>query len=354
MKTLSLVMIVKNEERCLERCLKSIKDLVDDIIIVDTGSEDATKQIAASFGAKVYDYAWKNDFSAARNFALSKSSSDWNLVLDADEYLVQGSKSDISELLDSVDLLGAIQIKNVYMDNGELSYGIDYTTRIIPRGIHYCGKIHEQVDSMFSRIPLPLVFEHDGYLMPNKPERNLPILLEELDSNPNDSYFLYQVASTLVNMRRHKEAIKYFEDFYNNVSSRDNFYRKGVIKYVYALIEIESFEKALKIVDEVKVDLHKYADFNFLCGIFYVKLILSDIVKYQNYLPLIEKSYLKCMEIGEVPLHQGVYGCGSFKAAYNLGVWYEVSGSLDMAKKYYELSAESGYETAINRLKTVQ
>ena len=354
MKTLNLVMIVKNEERCLERCLRSVKDLVDDIIIVDTGSEDATKQIAVSFEAKVYDYAWKNDFSDARNFALSKSDSDWNLILDADEYLVQGRRRDILKLLDRVDSLGAIQIKNAYMDNGELSYGIDYTTRIIPKGIYYCGKIHEQVDSTLSRIPLPLIFEHDGYLMPNKPERNLPILLEELKDNPNDSYFLYQVASTLVNMNRHKEAIKYFEDFYNNVSNGDNFYRKGVINYIYALIEIENFEKALKIVDEVEQDLQKYADFNFLCGIFYVKLILSDIVKYQNYLPLIEKSYLKCMEIGEVPLHQGVYGCGSFKAAYNLGVWYEVAGNLDMAKKYYELSAKSGYETAINRLKKIQ
>ena len=354
MKTLNLVMIVKNEERCLERCLQSVKDLVDDIIIVDTGSEDATKQIAVSFKAKVYDYKWKNDFSDARNFALSKSDSDWNLILDADEYLVQGRRSDISRLLDRVDSLGAIQIKNAYMDNGELSYGIDYTTRIIPKGVFYCGKIHEQVDSRFSRIPLPLIFEHDGYLMPNKPERNLPLLLEELKNNPKDSYFLYQTASTLVNMNRHKEAVKYFEDFYSNVSSNDNFYRKGVIKYIYALIEIKGFEKALKIVDEVKPDLQKYADFNFLCGIFYVKLILSDIVKYQSYLPLIEKSYLKCMEIGEVPMHQGVYGCGSFKAAYNLGTWYEVSGNLELAKKYYELSAESGYKTAINRLKKLQ
>ncbi|WP_367568449.1 glycosyltransferase family 2 protein [Lacrimispora sp.] len=339
MKKLNLVMIVKNEERCLARCLKSVKDLVDDMIIVDTGSEDATKQIAVSFGAKIYDYAWKNDFSDARNFALSKSDSDWNLILDADEYLVQGRRSDISKLLDRVDLLGAIQIKNAYMDNGELSYGIDYTTRIIPKGIYYYGKIHEQVDSGLSRIPVPLIFEHDGYLMPNKPERNLPILLEELNNNPNDSYFLYQVASTLVNMNRHKEAMTYFEDFYNSVRKSDNFYRKGLIKYIYALIEIENFEKALKIVDEVNPDLQKYADFNFLCGIFYVKLILSDIVKYQNYLPLIEKSYLKCIEIGEVPQHQGVYGCGSFKAAYNLGAWYEAAGNLDMAKKYYELSA---------------
>lgn len=353
MKTLNLVMIVKNEERCLERCLASVKDLVDDIIIVDTGSEDSTKQIALSFGAKVFDYVWKNDFSDARNFALSKSDSDWNLILDADEYLIQGNRQDVLKFLENTDSLGAIQIKSSYMDNGELSYGIDYMTRIIPKNIYFSGKVHEQVNSKLPRFPLPLNFEHDGYIMPNKPERNLPILLEELERNPDDPYFLYQVASALVNMNRHKEAVKYFESFYNLVSKDDNFYRKGVIRYIYTLIEIESFESALKIVDEVKAGLQKYADFNFLCGIFYMKMILFDIVKYQNYLPLIEKSYLKCLEIGEVPQHQGVYGCGSFKAAYNLGTWHEASGNLRLAKKYYELSAKSGYDTAIKRLRQI-
>jgi len=350
MKTLNLVMIVKNEERCLERCLASVKDLVNDIIIVDTGSEDSTKQIALSFEAKVFDYVWKNDFSDARNLALSKSDSDWNLILDADEYLVQGSRQDISRFLENTESLGAIQIKSSYMDNDELSYGIDYITRLIPKNILFSGKVHEQVNSKLPRFPIPLYFEHDGYLMPSKPERNLPILFEELERNPNDCYFLYKIASALVNMKRYQEAIQYFERFYTFADNSLNYYRKGIIQYIYNLIEVEIFEKALKIINEVKTTLQQYADFNFLCGIFYMKLILFDIVKYQNYLPLIEKSYLKCLEIGEVPQQQGVLGCGSFKASYNLGTWYEASGNLKLAKKYYELSAESGYEAAIKRL----
>jgi len=353
MKTLNLVMIVKNEERCLERCLTSVKDLVDDMIIVDTGSEDSTKQIALAFGAKVFDYVWKNNFSDARNFALSKSESDWNLILDADECLVQGNRHDILKFLDNTDSLGAIQIKSSYMDNGELSYGIDYMTRIIPKNIYFSGKVHEQVNSKLPRFPLPLNFEHDGYIMPNKPERNLPILFEELERNPNDCYFLYQIASALVNMKRYKEAINYYEKFYDLADSDSNYYKKGIIQYIYTLIEIESFEKALEIIGVVKPILQEYADFNFLCGIFYMKLILFDIIKYQNYLPMIEKSYLKCLEIGEVPQQQGVLGCGSFKASYNLGTWYEASGNLKSAKRYYELSAKSGYETAIKRLKQI-
>lgn len=85
--TLSLCMIVKNEERHLARCLMSATPAVDEIIIVDTGSTDRTKDIARAFGAKVSDFAWTNDFSEARNISLSKATGDWILVLDADEVI---------------------------------------------------------------------------------------------------------------------------------------------------------------------------------------------------------------------------------------------------------------------------
>ena len=87
MKTLSLCMITKNEEKNLSRCLDSIKDIVDEIIIVDTGSTDKTVEIAKSYGAHIYHYDWNNDFSKARNVSLQKATKDWILVLDADEVL---------------------------------------------------------------------------------------------------------------------------------------------------------------------------------------------------------------------------------------------------------------------------
>ena len=83
--TVSVCIIVKNEEQHLAKCLMSVKPIVDEMIVVDTGSTDQTKTIATALGAKVYDYSWKNDFSEARNYSLSKASGDWILVLDADE-----------------------------------------------------------------------------------------------------------------------------------------------------------------------------------------------------------------------------------------------------------------------------
>jgi GT2 family glycosyltransferase/Flp pilus assembly protein TadD len=85
--TLSLCMIVKNEERHLPKCLMSVKALVDEMVIIDTGSSDRTRDIATAFGAQVYDFPWTGDFDKARNFSLSKAAGDWILILDADEVL---------------------------------------------------------------------------------------------------------------------------------------------------------------------------------------------------------------------------------------------------------------------------
>jgi glycosyltransferase involved in cell wall biosynthesis len=92
-------MIVKNEEKYLARCLASLKPVVDEIIIVDTGSTDATRDIAEVFGAKVFDYEWNDDFAAARNHSLEKASGDWILVMDADEVVATQDHEKILKLL---------------------------------------------------------------------------------------------------------------------------------------------------------------------------------------------------------------------------------------------------------------
>ena len=87
MTTISLCMITKNEEQFLEQCLNSVKEVVNEIIIVDTGSTDKTKEIARKFTDKIYDFEWCDDFSAARNESLKHATKDWILILDADEQL---------------------------------------------------------------------------------------------------------------------------------------------------------------------------------------------------------------------------------------------------------------------------
>ena len=111
MKTIGLVMIVKNESRSLEKCLSLAQKLVDEIYITDTGSTDNTVEIAEKFHAHISKYEWNNDFAAARNYALEQSTCDWNLILDADEYLISGSKKDLLTFIENGSCVGAIQLQ---------------------------------------------------------------------------------------------------------------------------------------------------------------------------------------------------------------------------------------------------
>ena len=95
-KSLSLAMIVKDEEQCIKRCLDSVVDLVDEIVIVDTGSTDKTIEICRSYNAQVFPYPWNNNFAEARNFGLDKVTKDWVLWLDADEEVAPENRCSLS------------------------------------------------------------------------------------------------------------------------------------------------------------------------------------------------------------------------------------------------------------------
>lgn len=123
MITISLCMIVKNEEKVLARCLESVKELADEIIIVDTGSTDKTKEIAYQYTDKVYDFEWVFDFSAARNFAFSKATCDYIYSADADEVIDEENRAKFKLLKEN--LLPEIEIVQMYYGN-QLSFGTIY------------------------------------------------------------------------------------------------------------------------------------------------------------------------------------------------------------------------------------
>lgn len=120
---ISCCMIVKNEERILARCLDSIADLMDEIIVVDTGSSDRTKEIAANYTDKIYDFEWCDDFSAARNFAFSKAKGDYIYSADADEVVDEENRMRFRDLKEV--LLPEIDIVQMKYGN-QLSYGTAY------------------------------------------------------------------------------------------------------------------------------------------------------------------------------------------------------------------------------------
>ena len=158
--TISLCMIVKNEEKVLRRCLDSIRDLMDEMIIVDTGSTDRTKEIAAEYTDKVYDFAWTGDFSEARNFSFSKAKCDYIYAADADEVLDEENREKFRILKET--LVSEVEIVQMYYGN-QLSHGTVYNydkelrPKLFKRLRSFCWiePVHETI-----RL-LPVVFDSD-------------------------------------------------------------------------------------------------------------------------------------------------------------------------------------------------
>ncbi|HHV62433.1 MAG TPA: glycosyltransferase [Firmicutes bacterium] len=207
--TLSLCMIVKNEERFLARCLDSVKDVVDEMIIVDTGSTDRTVEIAKSYGAKVYFHEWKNDFAEARNASLEKATGDWILVMDADEVLAPGMYHVIHRLVNGRQrAIYCARISNQrHMDEGSPLFE-HFMNRLFPSdpNIRFVGVIHERVVSL-SHEPLPIhnildfVILHIGYkgevlISRKKHLRNLTLLKQSISQFPSDPYYHYSLGGT--------------------------------------------------------------------------------------------------------------------------------------------------------------
>jgi glycosyltransferase involved in cell wall biosynthesis len=185
-------MIVKNEERYLDNCLKSVKDVVDEIIIVDTGSEDGTVEIAKKYTDKVYFHPWKDSFSEARNHYLKYAAGDWIFQIDADEELV---KEDIPALLDAVknEELDAIMVQIVSRFKKGRSEAIHSVERIFRNNgvIHYEGRVHNRVVGITNAKVYPIRLIHYGYDLnqkesKKKSERTISLLKMDLKDDPDN------------------------------------------------------------------------------------------------------------------------------------------------------------------------
>lgn len=351
MKSLALVMIVKNEEPVIGRCLDSVCKLVDEIIILDTGSTDRTKVIAQSYGANIYDWRWNNNFADARNAALEHSTCDWNLVLDADEYINNDCSTAIREFINKENAIGKVKLVNQFRgDDGGISYAQGFVSRLFPSGVRYEGNIHEQLVTDLYRVKIPVQVYHDGY-MKSKADRNIPILQAEIARKPQDAYFHFQIAKEYRGIENHLQAYEHLKKSYSLLEGTESFAPNVIVNLLYEVIATEKYEEGLPIIYRGQNWLHNFTDFHFVCGVFYMKLILSNTAKYVEFFPRIEKSYLECLQIGETDQFDSVLGTGSFTALHNLGSLYEVMGKLDKAKQcYQEASVKYGYELSGARL----
>ena len=205
MVTVSLCMIVKNEEDVLARCLESVSDLVDEIVIVDTGSADRTREIAERFTSRVYDFTWVDDFAAARNFAFSLAEKDYCMWLDADDVLLEADRAAFETLKETLDPdVGVVMAKyNTGFDEvGNVTFSY-FRERLIKNhaGMRWKGAVHEAVTPV-------------GRVRPSDPDRNLRIYESQLargvELGPRQQFYY---GRELYYHQRYEEAIQVFEGF---------------------------------------------------------------------------------------------------------------------------------------------
>ncbi len=220
-------MIVRDEETALPRCLKSVKDVADEMIVVDTGSKDNTVSIAGDFGAGVYHFEWRDDFAAARNESLSHAAGDWILQIDADEELLSGSIPHLRKaMLNPWCLVYVITCDNGADTRAERFVKVGRLFRRHP-SVRYSRPYHENVSSgaydLIAREPKWQVLEEPGITIRHygyepsvmqsrkKHERGIRIMESHLRENQNDTYMLTKLGESYNSSGRYDEAIAVFE-----------------------------------------------------------------------------------------------------------------------------------------------
>lgn len=333
---LSIAMIVKNEEKNLERTLKALEPLkgkIDyEIVIVDTGSEDNTINIAKKFTDRVYEHKWTGNFGEMRNISVNYCKGEWILVLDADEVIedadriVDFFKSGNSEKYCSAE----IQFKN-FVNEDEKNYFVGSLFRLFKniKDFKYEGRVHEQPKVFSPYVKSNIMVLHYGYsradynLMIYKYERNVKILLKDLKEGVRPLYTRFQLAQTYAMANKHREALDIIKEAYILDKKTNDDTRNINVAHFYAmeLLKINNYEKAIEVSNEIIQYNDKNIDFYYIVGSAYFSLH-----KYEEAIEQFEK-YFKMHDEKE----KGIFV--EDPLTENVGVEYTLSKKNDIVLK---------------------
>lgn len=274
---LSIVMIIKNEEKYLDNTLKSLDPLMNNIkselIILDTGSSDRSVEIVQKYTKKVYFAKWNDNFAQMRNISIGYAKGEWILILDADEELVNYEnlinffKNGLHKKYNSA----SIELTNIMSEDKKI-FNKASIVRLFKKDkeFRYEGAIHEQPiykEPIFKDVAN---FNHYGYMYKNeevkqkKLSRNEKILLSELKTNPNNPYIYYQLAMNYSAFGEKKEALSYMKKsykMYNKLGTTYSYVSSGLAKLYLELDEYEECEKLCKEYiknDDKNIDMYCY------------------------------------------------------------------------------------------------
>lgn len=305
MKLLSLCMIVKNEEKLLSRCLESVKTLVDEIIIVDTGSTDQTKAIAQEYTEHVYDFIWINDFAAARNESLKYATGKWILILDADEYIEQYNHEELRKLLSS----RPEQKPEVFLLNilNLLGDGYDETQVLKSQGarlfannglIYYRQPLHEQLtcdNEELTLQSLSFTIYHTGYTSSvvsekEKSARNMAILEQMKPDQESDPYYQFVLGNEHKSLDQKQTAMQCYYRSYEKSRPTDAWYHYLLTSLISLELQTSNFEQAHTHIKQGLSAAPDSVDYHCLNG-----LLLEEL----GFLNNAAEHYLTCIHLTE-------------------------------------------------------
>lgn len=277
MISVSACIIAKNEEKFIGECLERLKKYGFEIVVVDTGSTDHTKEIARQYTENIYDFEWCNDFGKARNYAISKASNDWIFNIDCDEQI---EKIDIPKLMELFsqypDGCAEIRLANFMREKPDAPEDEITVQRIFNRKYcRYQGRIHEQVIRKDGKSPFffkaPVLLFHYGYALEEeqqklKVQRNLTMLLEEREMSGESPYLLFQLGRTYRAMKEYEKASECYEKALDmDIDPKNYFVQLMIVEYIQTLLNLEQYEKALW-VEELQEEFGDFTDYVFMLG----------------------------------------------------------------------------------------
>lgn len=342
---ISVCIITKNEADNLQKCLNALKPYPFEIVVTDTGSEDNSLEIARQYTDRVYEFAWVNDFSAARNFCISRASHNIILSLDTDEFLHPLDWDALQRALEEhPKSLGTIELFSYFDVDGETKQQVVRLQRLFNRRYyHFVNPVHEILLPLDSVVPTsydaPVSVDHVGYQgtkekLKEKAERDIAMLRSEIEADPENPYLYFQLGQSYMLMRDEENALPWFRKAMEHHPEPGADYTLVLLcNYAGILLDHNLMEEAANVLPYHD----SFADTkDFLCLSGRVYLYMGQ--------PL--KALPEFVQALSAPKYSLV---DPHAPSYYIGLIYEMFGKCDIARAHYENCGD--YPPAVEALK---
>ena len=341
MPTISLCMIVYNEENRIRRCLESVRGFVDEIIVADTGSTDRTKSICEEYGARIFEYPWAEDFAEVRNHSISKASCDWILLLDADEELLISDPAGLKHYLQNTayDLI-PVCMTHFYggkpADEKRSYFSCALRLARNDSFVRFSGVIHEKIDTVGKGIGQAadarrfIRILHYGYMedaLRDKQDRNLLLLSKEKDRQPADPWISYHLAAEYYRTGKPEDAYRKVNEAIIFFLGQQTKPPSLVYKLKYDMIAALRHKAAYNGIEQAIALYPDYVDLYFYKGLLQYR---------QGEYEKARDAFRYCLILGETNMRYLILsGSGSFLPLYYIGLCHEMQGQAEQASEAF-------------------